>query len=108
MDLVEQLLGWAPDGGDGTLELMIVIGVAVALALGLLFRGRIFSLHSVGRAGPDLRNCLTSPYKSAAGARGTRHALAAGAASRARRDRSPRSTGSAPAAAEDAPPPRSS
>jgi hypothetical protein len=42
MDFVERLFGWAPDGGDGTFELMIVVGVVVAVVLGLLFRGRLF------------------------------------------------------------------
>jgi hypothetical protein len=45
MDFVERLFGWAPDGGDGTFELMIVVGVAVAVVLGVLFRGTIFRSH---------------------------------------------------------------
>lgn len=43
MDFVERLFGWSPDGGDGTLELMLVVVGAVAVGLGVLFRRRIFS-----------------------------------------------------------------
>jgi hypothetical protein len=42
MDFVERFFGWAPDRGDGTFELMIVVGIAVAVAVCLGFRGRIF------------------------------------------------------------------
>jgi hypothetical protein len=45
MDFVERLFGWAPDGGDGSFELMIIVGVVVAVVLGLLFRGRLFRSH---------------------------------------------------------------
>jgi hypothetical protein len=45
MDIVERLFGWAPDGGDGTFELMILVGVAVAVVLGVLYRGRTFGWH---------------------------------------------------------------
>jgi hypothetical protein len=45
MDFVERLFGWAPDGGDGTFELMIIVGVVVAVVLGLLFRGKLFRSH---------------------------------------------------------------
>jgi hypothetical protein len=45
MDFVERLFGWAPDGGDGTFELMIIVGVLVAVVLGLLFRGRFSRSH---------------------------------------------------------------
>jgi len=39
MDFVERLLGWAPDGGDGTLELMLLTGGAIAIILLVVFRG---------------------------------------------------------------------
>ena len=45
MDFVERLFGWAPDGGDGTFELMIIVGAVVVVVLGLLFRGRLFRSH---------------------------------------------------------------
>jgi hypothetical protein len=34
MDFVEQLLGWAPDGGDGIFELMLLLAGGVG---GFLF-----------------------------------------------------------------------
>jgi hypothetical protein len=39
MDFVERLLGWAPDGGDGTFELMLLTAGVVAVVLMLIFRG---------------------------------------------------------------------
>jgi hypothetical protein len=42
MDFVERLFGWAPDGGNGVFELMIIVGVVVAVVLVLLFRSRLF------------------------------------------------------------------
>jgi hypothetical protein len=39
MDFVERLLGWAPDGGDGTFELMLVTAGVVAVVLMIIFRG---------------------------------------------------------------------
>jgi hypothetical protein len=41
MDLLERLFGWAPDGGDGTLELMLLVAAVVAVVLGVTFRGRV-------------------------------------------------------------------
>ncbi|MBS0562287.1 MAG: hypothetical protein JSR21_19745 [Proteobacteria bacterium] len=41
MDFLERLFGWAPDGGDGTLELMLLVTAAMALVLGVAFRGRV-------------------------------------------------------------------
>jgi hypothetical protein len=41
MDFLERLFGWAPDGGDGTLELMLLVAASVALLLGVTFRGRV-------------------------------------------------------------------
>jgi hypothetical protein len=41
MDFLEQLLGWAPDSGDGTLELMLLTAGAVAVVLLIVFRGRL-------------------------------------------------------------------
>jgi hypothetical protein len=38
MDFVERLLGWAPDGGDGTFELMLLTAGAVAIVLVVVFR----------------------------------------------------------------------
>jgi len=40
MDFLERLLGWAPDGGGGTLELMLLVTAAVAMVLVVAFRGR--------------------------------------------------------------------
>lgn len=39
MDFVERLLGWAPDGGDGTFELMLLTAGVVVVVLMLIFRG---------------------------------------------------------------------
>ena len=37
MDWIEKLIGISPDGGDGSLELLILLGViALGVALGLL------------------------------------------------------------------------
>ncbi|WP_164940737.1 hypothetical protein [Bradyrhizobium zhanjiangense] len=33
MDWIEQLLGFSPDGGDGTTEMMIVFAVCVVVAI---------------------------------------------------------------------------
>ena len=43
MDFVERLLGWAPDGGDGTFELMLLTAGAVAVVLMIVFRGSLRS-----------------------------------------------------------------
>jgi hypothetical protein len=40
MDFIESLFGIAPDGGDGSLEALIVVGV-VAATITVLFRRRI-------------------------------------------------------------------
>jgi len=42
VDFIEQWFGIAPDGGDGSLEVMWVAAIAVA-ALAFLFRRRIFA-----------------------------------------------------------------
>jgi hypothetical protein len=39
MDFVERLLGWAPDGGDGTFELMLLTAGVVVVVLVVVFRG---------------------------------------------------------------------
>jgi hypothetical protein len=55
MDWIEQWLGLAPDGGDGTLEAMIVVVVAMAVlvaATALTRKGRGFMrtvVHALGR-----------------------------------------------------------
>ncbi len=38
MDWIEQWFGLAPDGGDGTLELLIILSVAAAAGVALLWR----------------------------------------------------------------------
>jgi len=41
MDWIERAFGWAPDGGDGTLELLIFSLVAMAIAgVAIYLRGR--------------------------------------------------------------------
>ena len=45
MDFIESLFGIAPDGGDGSLEAML-IGAVVAVALMIVFRRRIFAFIS--------------------------------------------------------------
>ncbi len=45
MDFIESLFGIAPDGGDGSLEAML-IGAVVAVALMFVFRRRIFAAFS--------------------------------------------------------------
>lgn len=42
MDFIETLFGFAPDGGDGSLEAML-IGAAVIVALMFVFRRRIIA-----------------------------------------------------------------
>ena len=39
MDFVERLLGWAPDGGDGTFELMLLTAGVLVVVLAVVFRG---------------------------------------------------------------------
>ena len=38
MDFLERLLGWAPDGGDGTFELMLLTG-GLAVVVIVVFKG---------------------------------------------------------------------
>lgn len=38
MDWIERWFGFAPDNGDGTLELLIMVAVAIAAVIGLLWR----------------------------------------------------------------------
>jgi hypothetical protein len=38
MDWIEQWFGFAPDNGDGTLELLIMVAAAVAVVIGFLWR----------------------------------------------------------------------
>jgi hypothetical protein len=38
MDWIEQWFGFAPDNGDGTLELLIIGAAAVAAVIGVLWR----------------------------------------------------------------------
>ena len=38
MDWIEQWFGFAPDNGNGTLELLIMVAAAVAVMIGFLWR----------------------------------------------------------------------
>jgi hypothetical protein len=40
MDFIEQWFGVSPDGGDGSLEVLWIVGIAVAVAA-VVFRRRI-------------------------------------------------------------------
>ncbi len=48
MDFLEQIFGWAPDGGDGTFELMLVVGTVVALFVGIVLRRRHHQVADLG------------------------------------------------------------
>jgi hypothetical protein len=50
VDFIESLLGFAPDGGDGSLEAML-IGALVIVALMFIFRRRILGAFA-RRASP--------------------------------------------------------
>jgi hypothetical protein len=47
VDFIESLFGIAPDGGDGSLEAML-IGAVVLVAVMIMFRRRIFGFLSRG------------------------------------------------------------
>ena len=51
MDWIERLFGFAPDNGDGSVELMIVLGATIAafVAVALHPRMRQAALHFLGR-----------------------------------------------------------
>ncbi len=54
MDWIEQWFGFAPDNGDGSVELMVVIGAAVILAAGLAWywpRSRAAIVQFLARLG---------------------------------------------------------
>jgi hypothetical protein len=41
MDFIERLFGFAPDGGDGSFELLLFVIPIVALAIFYVFRERL-------------------------------------------------------------------
>jgi hypothetical protein len=50
MDFIEQWFGVSPDGGDGSLEVVWIVGIVVALVV-VVFRRRIAGWLSSRRAG---------------------------------------------------------
>jgi hypothetical protein len=50
MDFIERWFGVSPDGGDGSLEVLWIIGIVVALAA-IVFRRRISAWLSSRRTG---------------------------------------------------------
>ena len=51
MDFIEQWFGISPDGGDGSLELQWIVGIAIVVAV-VVFRRRIIGWLSFRRSGP--------------------------------------------------------
>lgn len=51
MDFIEQLFGISPDGGDGSLEFLWIVAVAVAVCAFLFRRGIVdWITHYYGRS----------------------------------------------------------
>jgi hypothetical protein len=50
MDFIEQWFGISPDGGDGSLELQWIVGIAIVVAA-VAFRRRIIGWLSSRRSG---------------------------------------------------------
>jgi MYXO-CTERM domain-containing protein len=50
MDFIEQWFGISPDGGDGSLELQWIVGIAIVVAA-VALRRRIISWLSFRRSG---------------------------------------------------------
>ena len=50
MDFIEQWFGVSPDGGDGSLEVLWIVGIAMALVV-VVFRRRIAGWLSSRKAG---------------------------------------------------------
>jgi hypothetical protein len=52
MDFIEQWFGISPDGGDGSLELLWIVAIAIVVSAGV-FRRRIVGWLSSRRSGRE-------------------------------------------------------